>query len=252
MDEKAQFQELLSALVEQAAENENILDKETVKAQFAKLNLSEDMYQPIYDYLKEHKITVSGAESGDTADTPVEDSYNMPENFDISKEEAAFLEIYYKDLAALPKHSEDEIASAIAEKNSALLTEAYLPAVVTIAKSMTGRGVTLGDLIQEGNLTLMQALSAYTGEADAHSLERYVSTAVKKGMQNAIDVQAGAARIGKHLMEQANYLDEASRNLAKELNREPTLQELAEYTHLDEDEVHNIMKYSLDALNVEG
>ena len=96
---------------------------------------------------------------------------------------------------------------------------------------------------------MMQAIPDYNGAVSIEEFQQYITRTAAAGMQTAINEQIGAERISRHLADQANYLDEASRNLSKELGREPTLEELAEYTHLDESEVHNILKQALDALN---
>lgn len=257
MDEKRRFQDLLGQLVELAADNGNLLEKETVDAQFQELGLSQTLYQPIYDYLKNHKITVAGVHDHDAQDDILKDTYDMPEDFDITKEEAAFLDMYYADLKKLPVYDTETLQTALSKLQAGQadkdcigkLTEAQLSLVVATARTYTNRGVSLGDLIQEGNLAVMQAIPAYTGVPALSAFQDYVRQTAAAAMQSAINVQTGADRISTHLADQANYLDEASRNLSKELKREPTLEELAQYTHLDESEVHNIMKYSLDALN---
>ena len=257
MDEKRRFQDLLAQLVELAAENDNILDKETVESHFAELGLSQSLYPPIYDYLKNHKILVAGVHDARIRREAPKDDYALPEDFDITKEESKFLDMYYADLKKAPVYDTDALLAAIADLQTeakktqavSLLTEAHLSHVVTVARAHTRKGVSLGDLIQEGNLAMMQAIPDYNGAVSIEEFQQYITRAAAAGMQTAINEQIGAERISRHLADQANYLDEASRNLSKELGREPTLEELAEYTHLDESEVHNILKQALDALN---
>ncbi|MBQ4069311.1 MAG: hypothetical protein IJC76_08670 [Lachnospiraceae bacterium] len=71
-------------------------------------------------------------------------------------------------------------------------------------------------------------------------------------IQSVIDEEIDAGRIGKHLADRANALDRFSTEFAKENGREATLEELAYGMGLPEEEIRNILKYSLDALNSTG
>ena len=68
-------------------------------------------------------------------------------------------------------------------------------------------------------------------------------------MTKLILEQDGSSKIGNHVADRANLLDRASRELSEKLGKAPTLQELAEYVSLPEDEVQRIMQISLDAMN---
>ena len=69
-------------------------------------------------------------------------------------------------------------------------------------------------------------------------------------MLDAIAVQKGSDSVGEQMAIKANRLDEASTYLSKELEREPSVEELAEYLSMTEEEIKDIMKVSLDAISV--
>lgn len=132
------------------------------------------------------------------------------------------------------------------------LTESNLKLVPDIAKTFKNKGVTFGDLLQEGNLGLLEGIMTYQGNADLTEFHGHLIHSIKNAMNDAILEQNTSSRIGSHVADRANELDRASINLSKELDRTPTLEELAKYLSLTEDEVERIMKMSLDALTIDN
>ena len=106
--------------------------------------------------------------------------------------------------------------------------------------------------MQEGNLGLMEGVMTYHGNADLLEFHDHLIASIKNAMHDAILEQNTASRIDSHVADRANELDRASISLSKELDRTPTLEELAKYLSLPEDEVERIMKMSLDALTIDN
>lgn len=129
------------------------------------------------------------------------------------------------------------------------IIECLLPAVMEIARRHKGEGVLYADLIQEGNIGLLEAVGTYEGK-DEEEFLKYAARAVEEAMLNSIAAQKGSDSIGEQMAMKANRLDEASSHLAKELGREPKAEELAEYLSMTIEEVKDIMKISLDAISV--
>lgn len=256
MDKKLKFNTLLTELVEIANDMGNMIDKETVDSHFKELDLETGMYTAIYHYLNENKITITGI-APDAAKNNINQTFGVPEDFDISKEEASFVKMYYDELKNIPELTEDEeriLVNQLIQNDPTVknqLIEANLKLVISCVERYRNQGVSVGDLIQEGNLGLMEGISTFNGNGDRiyQDFKEHLNSSIAYAMQNSIDEQIGSSRINEHLASRANSLDITSKELADTLGREPTMEELSKYTSLPEEELRNIMKYSLDALN---
>lgn len=246
MDRKRLFNDALSKLVDMAGRNGNILAKEDIYRVFDGIIDDEEMYSHIYRYLADNKIEVEGFDAG-----------KADRGSNETELEKAFVEMYKKDLSGIHVLAEEEILSLLKEHLSGndclqALTEAHLHMVMDIIGDYGNRGLATGDLIQEGNLGLVEGILSYSGEESLDMFRAHIKGSIHNALKAAIDEQSGSERIGKHIADRANALDHAASELAKDLEREPTLKELAEYLSLAEDEVEKIMKMSLDALTIEG
>lgn len=255
MDKKLEFNKALSSLVELASANNNTVTIDEVKGLFDGIITDDSMYEHIFKYLAESKIALTGYMN--TNSTPNNSDSDNNSDFDASKLEREFIKMYTDELSNItPLDSSNELIllQQLLEGENTIneLTEANLSIVMELVNNYTDKGVTKGDLIQEGNLGLMEAVINYKGEADINTFKAYLKSSVEAALDNAIVSQDTAERIGKHAAERANALDHASTELAKDLEREPTLAELAAYLSLPEDEVEKIVKMSLDALTIEG
>ena len=131
---------------------------------------------------------------------------------------------------------------------SSKIVEANLSLVAKIAESHRGKGVNFGDLIQEGNVGLMLAVSDYTESVgDFHS---FISGRIEDAINNTVNVQINSDRIGQHLADKLNRLDEVTKNLSEKLGRVPELDELAKAMNISKDEASILLKTSLDTLSV--
>lgn len=255
MDKKILFNEALTSLVDFAAANANHVTMDDVKLYFKDLIDDDSQYQFIYDYLALNKVEVEGFTP--PANNPLAD--DAPETVSVSnhvesEEELSFIKMYMEEMEALPNLSKDEEADLIDKllagdtSVSSKIVEANLSLVAKIAESHRGKGVNFGDLIQEGNVGLMLAVSDYTESVgDFHS---FISGRIEDAIKNTVNVQINSDRIGQHLADKLNRLDEVTKNLSEKLGRVPELDELAKAMNISKDEASILLKTSLDTLSV--
>ena len=236
MEARAEFLKKLNGLVAVAKGQDDQITIEEVKSYFSDTGLNEEQLELVFDYLLAQKVVVKGY---------IKMTEAAEEKITYTEEEEAYLKEYQNDLKAFKEEKQGErdmlfqklLAGDGAVRNR--LTEIYLQEVVEIAKAMHHPEIFLGDLIQEGNVGLILGLDMLTDVATAHET---IVNQVKQCIQMLIAEHAEVKSRDNKMIEKVTMLDESIKALTEELGRKVTIDELAVYMGMTEEEIDDILR----------
>lgn len=137
--------------------------------------------------------------------------------------------------------------SALAEEH---LTRANLRLVVSVAKKYVGRGITLLDLVQEGNIGLIRAIGKFEYRR-GFKFSTYATWWIRQAITRAVADQARTIRIPVHLVESINRIMRINRRYMQEFGREPTAEELAAELSTSVSNVRRIERVAMIPISLE-
>ena len=165
--------------------------------------------------------------------------------------------LYLREIGKIPLLSNEEevdLAYRIVKgekKAKDKMVEANMRLVVSIAKRYSGRGLDFLDLIQEGNTGLLRAVEKFDPDK-GFKFSTYATWWIRQAITRAIADQARTIRIPVHMVETINKVLRATRKLTNELNREPTVEEIAKEMGMEPEKVDYVMKIKQDIASLDA
>ena len=190
----------------------------------------------------------------DEVDTD-EDLLSQEQYFDDASDDS--VRLYLREIGKIPLlNAEEELALAqrvVAGEKKAKdkMAEANMRLVVSIAKRYSGRGLDFLDLIQEGNTGLLRAVEKFDPDK-GFKFSTYATWWIRQAITRAIADQARTIRIPVHMVETINKLLRTQRRMTQELNREPTIEELAKELEMEPEKVEYVMKIKQDITSLDA
>lgn len=235
MNREIEFGRTLEEVKKKARAQQNLITKKEVEEAFRTLSLSDEQMEMVYDYLRQNKIGV---------DEPADVDAILPE------EERNYLDSYLEALAAIPSVTEGEreaiTLSAMAGDADAVrrLTELMLPEVPQIAKLYTGQGVSIEDLIGEGNVALSLGVTMLGALEHAHEAQGMLGKMMMDAMEDFIAASAAEEKNDQKIADKVNKVADAANALQEELRRKVTVEELMEESGLSRKAIEDAIRIS--------
>ncbi|MDR2524423.1 MAG: RNA polymerase sigma factor RpoD [Candidatus Nomurabacteria bacterium] len=165
--------------------------------------------------------------------------------------------MYLREIGKIPLLTQEEemkLAKQVVKGNKKAkdkMAEANMRLVVSIAKRYSGRGLDFLDLIQEGNTGLLRAVEKFDPEK-GFKFSTYATWWIRQAITRAIADQARTIRIPVHMVETINKLLRTQRRMTQELNREPSIDELAREMDMEPDKIKYVIKIKQDISSLDA
>ena len=234
----------LNGLVIKAVKNNNVINESEVEKIF-----KEDELEAVYNALEEAGIDVI-VDTDDAEETVTWDESKAPVSDGVK--------LYMREIGRIPlltAEEEAELGARILKGDQEAINEMVnhnLRLVIPVARKYIGNaGMTFMDLVQEGNIGLMKAAAKYDF-SKGYKFSTYATWWIRQTIGRAVQEQSRTIRIPVHMVETAAKMNKAIRKLTQELEREPSVEEIAAEMGISADKIKFLFEANRDPLSLDN
>ncbi len=274
MEDYGKFLEMVNEIKNIAVTQGGKLTKEEILSYLGDMQLSEEQLQALYQYLGAHAIEIENYEykpdkdmlRAMTENEPEEQQEEVLSGEDKEDRSERNRRLYREELDAWNDYNdtvtEEEIVRFLQGERALRdrIIESRLHRVTEMTKEYRKREAPVEELIAEGNLGLLEGMLVIeenterylleNGKADLAAFWGTLELEAKLAMERYIDEELHNKDQESAMLAKTNLLHEATKYLAEENGKIPTVQELSSYTHILEEEILQIMGLSEDTKRV--
>lgn len=238
--DQIRFAQTLEQVKDTARLQGNMITTDQLEEAFGEMELNDDQMALILDYLEKSNIGV---------DKPGKTDENL------TSEDTGYLEMYLEELKELPTITDGEkraiMMSAVAGDSDACnkLVEIFLPQVVEIAKLYAGQGALIEDLIGEGNVAVAMATTMLDCVESIDEIDGFVGKMIMDAMEEYIGEDVNNKQADESVLEKVNEVFAKSKEMAEDLLRKVTVEEVAKEMQLSEDDVREAIRLSANNID---
>lgn len=259
MENQGNFIQLMGEVKDILLTKQGEVEPAEIEQYFKGMDLSEEHYQAIYQYLYENGVQVkgfAGREVNGQKDvsaedvSPVENGTRIDEKKpEISSKDLQMISRFEKELAGIKKFTEKEGEDMLQRLSGSgdeglrddFVTR-YLWHILDMAKGYCGRGVYADEIIQEGNLGCIQCVKKIMQGELLSPFMMQVDNAAREAMGLLVDGELMAKNLENSLVAKSNLLRQATEYLSNENGKVPDNKELSEFTHMSEEEIEELQR----------
>lgn len=242
MLDRVRFMETLRSVAEIARVSTTPLSKEEINGYFDSMELTDEQQEMVYEYLLHPQIDEPEQEINEEPEVSTEGQVEE------EIQESKFLKMYMEEIQEIPGLSLPEEAEAyrkLLNGDSAVIqriSDHWLTKVVSIAKTYEQYDVNIEDVIQEGNIGLLLGLQSLLGTKQTIDVEEYLKESIEKSIMEYIDEMTQDEDWESTVVAKTTLVHEAKQAMTEQLGREPSIQELCDFTKLSEEEIVDIFQ----------
>ncbi|MBR5406551.1 MAG: hypothetical protein IK111_02800 [Lachnospiraceae bacterium] len=245
MDEQ-QFRKNMIKLRSLAKSQGDRISKEQVKRMFLPLNMEEGHFLLIYRYLDEEKVKVF------ETDSELDESSNdkKASSLKMNSDDSEYLKMYIEELNLLDIPSKESRSLIIEEilndrsRAGELMPNLYLREVVDVARLYEGQGVALEDLVGEGNVGILTGIKMLDCCDSVEEVEEFMMKMIMDSMEAVIMDKFSGDDFDIKVLERVNDLNDKAREMAEDLERLVTVEEMAKELDTDEEYIRETLRIS--------
>ncbi len=227
MSQEKQFIKTLEEARSLARSQGNRIEEAQIVSLFETIGITGEQLEPVYDYLRERGIRLKEEGAG----------------VNLDEQENNYLQEYLESIRDLPEFNEGQkralgMSAMMGEQEGKeKILQNFLSRVADLARLYAGQGISLEDLIGEGNVAAAAGVELLGCLEDPGEIDGFLGKLVMEAMESAIHENELVKDADNRIEEQVNRISEGAKQLYESLRRRVTVDELAEEMELDREAI---------------